>query len=132
MKYLNKTLTKGEKVIINAKMSKWSLLTPYVFGILFFYPFGIGLLFILWAHIRRATTEYGVTNKKVLNKTGLIRRNTDELRTTKIEGVDVIQGFLGRMFGYGNLVFTGTGSQAVLFKMVSNPLELKKQVQETF
>jgi len=126
MKYLNKTLTKGEKVIVNAKMSKWSLLIPVVFGIF------TAFVWTLFALIRYATTEYGVTTNKVLSKTGLIKRDTDELRTIKIEGVDVTQGYLGRMFGYGNLVFTGTGSQSVTFKMVSNPLDLKKQVQETF
>jgi uncharacterized membrane protein YdbT with pleckstrin-like domain len=126
MKYLNKTLTKGEKVVVNAKMSKWSLLFPILLALP---TLGISLLIGL---IRRATTEYGVTNNKVLSKTGLIKRDTDELRTIKIEGVDVTQGVLGRIFGYGNLVFSGTGSQSVTFKMVSNPLDLKKQVQETF
>ena len=35
------------------------------------------------------------------------------------------------IFGYGDLVFSGTGSQTVVFKMVPNPLEVKKAVQET-
>jgi len=138
MKYLNKTLSSNEKVIANPKVSKWSLFSPYLVFLIgvCFAPVtaGLSLLTIIYpivAHIFRWTTEYGVTNKKVLFKTGLIRRKTDELYTKKIEGVDVIQGIVGRIFGYGDLVFTGTGSQSVIFKMVPKPLEVKKVVQET-
>lgn len=138
MKYLKKTLSNNEVIIANPKVSKWSLLSSYIaflIGICFApITAGISLLAVIFpilAHIHRWTTEYGVTNKKVLFKTGLIRRETDELYTKKIEGVDVIQGIMGRLFGYGDLVFTGTGSQSVVFKMVPKPLEVKKAVQET-
>ena len=69
-----------------------------------------------------------ITNKKVLAKTGFISRNADELRISKVEGCDVLQGVQGRLFGYGTLVFSGTGSQKVMFKMVPDPLSIKKQV----
>jgi uncharacterized membrane protein YdbT with pleckstrin-like domain len=138
MKYLNKTLSSNETVVSNPKVSKWCLFNPYlllILGILFS-PITAGLslltvIFPIMAHFYRWTTEYGVTNKKVMFKTGWIRRKTDELYTKKIEGVDVIQGITGRMFGYGDLVFSGTGSQTVVFKWVPNPLEVKKAVQET-
>ena len=139
MKYLKKTLSKNETVVSNPKVSKWSLVAPYslfvIVGIFLAAPTaGMSLLTVIFpilAHFRRWTTEYGVTDKKVMFKTGWIRRKTDELYTKKIEGVDVVQGIQGRMFGYGDLVFSGTGSQTVVFKMVPNPLEVKKLVQET-
>ena len=138
MKYLNKTLSSNETVVSNPKVSKWCLFNPYlllILGILFS-PITAGLslltvIFPIMAHFYRWTTEYGVTNKKVMFKTGWIRRKTDELYTKKIEGVDVVQGIQGRIFGYGDLVFSRTGSQTVVFKMVPNPLEVKKLVQET-
>ena len=138
MKYLNKTLSSNETVVSNPKVSKWCLFNPYlllILGILFS-PITAGLslltvIFPIMAHFYRWTTEYGVTNKKVMFKTGWIRRKTDELYTKKIEGVDVVQGIQGRIFGYGDLVFSRTGSQTVVFKMVPNPLEVKKAVQET-
>ena len=138
MKYLKKTLSSNETVVSNPKVSKWSLFRPYLvflIGICFAAgTAGMSLLTIIFpimAHFRRWTTEYGVTNKKVMFKTGWIRRKTDELYTKKIEGVDVVQGLQGRIFGYGDLVFSGTGSQTVVFKMVPNPLDVKKAVQET-
>ena len=139
MKYLTKTLSSNETVIANPKVSKWSLVGPYSLFLIVGLPLaaptaGFSLLTIIFpimAHLYRWTTEYGVTNKKVLFKTGLIRRKTDELYTKKIEGVDVVQGIQGRIFGYGDLVFTGAGTQNVVFTMVPNPLEVKKLVQET-
>ena len=139
MKYLNKTLSSNETVGSNPKVSKWSLVGPYILFVvvgIFMAPITAGLslltvIFPIMAHFYRWTTEYGVTNKKVMFKTGWIRRKTDELYTKKIEGVDVVQGIQGRIFGYGDLVFSGTGSQTVVFKMVPNPLEVKKLVQET-
>jgi len=138
MKYLNKTLSKNETVVSNPKVSKWCLFNPYlllILGILFSpITAGISLLTVIFpimAHFYRWTTEYGVTDKKVMFKTGWIRRKTDELYTKKIEGVDVVQSITGRMFGYGDLVFSGTGSQTVVFKWVPDPLEVKKAVQET-
>ena len=138
MKYLNKTLSTSETVIANPKVTKWSLVNPYILFIIgiLIAPVTSGLslltiIFPIMAHFYRWTTEYGVTNKKVMFKTGWIRRKTDELYTKKIEGVDVVQGIQGRIFGYGDLVFSGTGSQTVVFKMVPNPLEVKKAVKET-
>ena len=139
MKYLKKTLSSNETVVSNPKVSKWSLVGPYTLFVivglcLSSVTLGMSLLTIIFpimAHFRRWTTEYGVTNKKVMFKTGWIRRKTDELYTKKIEGVDVVQGLQGRIFGYGDLVFSGTGSQTVVFKMVPNPLDVKKAVQET-
>ena len=139
MKYLKKTLSSNETVVSNPKVSKWSLVGPYTLFVivgLCLSPITLGMslltiIFPIMAHFRRGTTEYGVTNKKVMFKTGRIRRKTDELYTKKIEGVDVVQGLQGRIFGYGDLVFSGTGSQTVVFKMVPNPLDVKKAVQET-
>ena len=124
--YVKKSLTDGETIIANPKTSKWSLLTPYAIG-LGAAPFtmGISLVIPAIAHLYRWSTEYAVTTKKVLNKRGLIIRNTDELLVKKIEGVDVKQGFEGRIFGYGDITFSGTGMQTVTFKMVPNPIGIK-------
>ena len=131
MSYANKTLGKDEKIVSELKMSKWTLMFPFIVGI-GGAPFsmGITLLFPLWAIIVYLTTEFTVTNKKVLMKTGLIMRKTDELFASKIEGLDVDQGIIGRIFGFGNVSFTGTGSQRVVFFKVPNPVKAKTQLQD--
>ena len=48
-------------------------------------------------------TEIAVTNRRVIYKKGLIRFQTNEMNTDKVESVQVDQSFLGRMFDYGGV-----------------------------
>ena len=142
--YVKNSLDEGEKIIVSSEVSKWSYVGPIVVGALMFY-FGwlvkgqilAGVFYLAglgipgFAFINRWTTEYAVTDKKVLAKKGLISRNVDELRISKVEGCDVLQGIQGRVMGYGTLIFSGTGSQKVMFEMVPDPLSIKKQVDRS-
>lgn len=92
----------------------------------------LGATIMVWYTIFYLTTEYVVTNKKVLMKRGFIFRRTDELYIKKLEGVDVDQSILGRILGFGNLIFSGTGSQKVVFEIVPEPLKQKIQAQDLF
>src|SRR5277367_6037582 len=56
----------------------------------------IGLITALPPWIRSSSSEFAITNKRVLIKIGLIRRHSLELLLPRIEGIGVDQGFLGR------------------------------------
>ena len=58
-------------------------------------------------------------------KKGIISVKTDELRNVKIESVSVRQTIMGRILGYGDIIFTGSGNQQVFFYTVSNPARIK-------
>lgn len=88
---------------------------------------------VIWAAVRGiayVTSEFGVTNRRILIKTGLIRRNSIETLLAKIEGISVNQGIFGRVFGYGTITVTGTGGSRSSFKRVANALELRRRIQE--
>ena len=142
MSYTKKTLASGEQVISINKNSRWGYLNALVNGaglgmlISFYDPaygfaFALGLFllmsFFVW--YSRWTCEFSVTNKKVLSKSGLISRSTDELLLSKIEGVDIRQPMLGRIFGYGSIFITGPGVQSVCFLGIDNPIDVKNQIQ---
>ena len=76
------------------------------------------------------SSEFAVTDRRVLTKTGLIRRRTRELRLAKVESIELDQGVFGRLLGYGALVVTGTGGTRASFKRLPDPLELQQCVQE--
>lgn len=61
----------------------------------------IVLLFGLWslagAWIEQATTEIAVTTRRVIQKRGLIRRQTGEMNMEKVESVIVDQSILGQL-----------------------------------
>jgi len=63
----------------------------------------------LHAVIERRTSEFAVTNKRVLIKTGLVRRHSLETLLSKIESIGVAQSILGRILGFGTIVISGNG-----------------------
>src|SRR3970282_1297220 len=73
----------------------------------------IAFLAAIPAWIERRTSEFAVTNKRVIVKIGWIRRRSDETLLTKIEGIEVIQGVWARMLNYGPIIITGTGGSRV-------------------
>src|ERR1700748_2631852 len=100
MSYIDQSLGDGETVIARAHFSwVYSLLAwlaLIVLGI-----FVIGIVIFLSMMIRKWTTEIGVTSHRFVEKKGLFSLHTNEIALNNIEGVQVHQGMLGKIFGYG-------------------------------
>ena len=90
---------------------------------------GIGLLLAIGPAIRYVSSEFAVTDKRVLAKHGFIERESIETLLTKIEAISVDQGIVGRVFGYGSITITGTGGTEESFPRISQPLEFRRQIQ---
>jgi len=89
----------------------------------------IGLLHFVLSYIYFISSEFGLTNQRVIVKTGLFSRTTMELFLKKVESVQVHQSILGRALGYGTVLITGTGGNSDPFKAICDPLRFKEQVQ---
>jgi uncharacterized membrane protein YdbT with pleckstrin-like domain len=81
------------------------------------------------SHLTRTTSEFVVTNRRVLIKVGVLSRHTLEMLLQRVETVGVDQTLLGRLFGYGSIVVTGTGGTHEPFRGIAQPLEFRRQVQ---
>ena len=90
----------------------------------------LALITAIPAWVERRTSEFAVTNKRVIVKIGWIRRRSDETLLTKIEGIEVIQGIWARMLNYGTIVITGTGGSREPFTRIAAPLLFRRKVQE--
>lgn len=118
-KYVEDNLVKDENVVYEAKLhwilfvSLRALITLFIAPIIAF-----------------TTSEFAITNKRVIIKVGLIRRRTLEMNLQKIESVNINQGILGRMLGYGTITIVGTGGTRESFPQIANPLEFRKRFQE--
>jgi len=75
------------------------------------------------------TSEFAITNKRVIIKTGLIRRKTLEMNLSKIETVGVEQSILGRILDYGTITLIGTGGTHESFPNIMNPLEFERNLE---
>jgi uncharacterized membrane protein YdbT with pleckstrin-like domain len=87
---------------------------------------GAVLLIKHWWH--RWTTEVAVTDRRVIYKTGFIKRRTVEMHMDKVESVDVDQTILGRILDYGDITIRGTGETLETLPMIDHPLEFRNHV----
>jgi uncharacterized membrane protein YdbT with pleckstrin-like domain len=77
--------------------------------------------------LTNVSTEIGITNRRIILKTGIISRKIIELSHQKIEGINIYQAFWGRIFGYGTVTFTGTGTANEVLNYVKNPMLFRKK-----
>jgi uncharacterized membrane protein YdbT with pleckstrin-like domain len=76
------------------------------------------------------TSEFGITNYRVVFKVGFIRRRMIEILLAKVETITIDQPLLGRLLGYGTLVVLGTGGSKVTFPRIRAPLEFRQHIYE--
>ena len=82
----------------------------------------------VWIYITKTTSEFCVTNKRVVIKVGFIERRTVETMLGKVETIGVEQGMVGRIFDFGTILVVGTGGTQEPFHNISDPLEFRRQV----
>ena len=118
-KYVNNHLIRDESVAFETKFH-WVIF------------FTLKSLFTLtispW--IQRALSEFVITNRRIIIKTGFIARSTFEMNLSKIETVNVDQSVMGRILNYGSITIIGTGGTKETFHNISKPLEFRKAFQE--
>jgi uncharacterized membrane protein YdbT with pleckstrin-like domain len=100
----------------------------YSWGVVGLFAVAGGLIALFVAWLKRATTEIAVTNRRIIYKTGLIRRNTIEMNMDKVETVDVEQSVLGRILGYGTVTIKGTGAGIEPLRKIDRPIDLRNSV----
>ena len=149
MGYLEKNLLPGETVEYRAHLHPIIFLQPAFFALLglsfvvfSFVGMGLSYLWVLGAvillyaavvgagrAIHYLSSEFAITNKRVVIKVGFINRKTLEMVLTKVETIRVDQSVLGRVLNFGTIVVTGTGGTNEPFASIANPLEFRRQVQ---
>jgi uncharacterized membrane protein YdbT with pleckstrin-like domain len=146
--YIEQSLTPDEQITLRGNLSRAMFVAPIVFtllGIIVFVAvwnlkgfisigciailvFLGGLASLLRAVITYTTTEFAVTNKRIIAKTGFLRHRSLELILTKVESIEVNQTMLERIFDYGVIVVIGTGSTKESFPNIASPMEFRKQI----
>ena len=86
------------------------------------------MLVMTW--IQWLTTEYSSTDKRILIKSGLLVTQLREMPLAKVEALLVTQGVFGKLFGYGTLVFKGSGGTKRRCDDIEEPFDFYKRIQE--
>ena len=147
MSYIDRNLIDGERVVYRTRLhwlvfampilvtvvvllpAAWFLLDSPNWQGFAWVPLVVALLVLLPAFIKRQSSDFAVTNKRVMMKSGVMTTRSVELLLNKIEAIAVDQSLVGRMFGYGNIVVTGSGGTREAFSQIQSPLEFRRAVQ---
>lgn len=148
MSYTEETLSAGEEIRETAELHWINYIEPFFISLIFFGGFVLyfafpqirnhfvaeaAILYLgLWSaynFLKLHKTEMVVTNKRVVLCTGVFSIKTEELKTSKVESIEVRQSVFGHLFGYGTICFSGTGLSKVFFEDVRSPLALKSRLE---
>ena len=127
MSYIDETLVGSEEIKYITNFH-WTYSMGMWFWLIFFGWMGIGVIIFLIMFIHKKTTELGVTTSRIVKKSGWISRKTEELSLGRIEEMNLTQGILGRVLGYGKIQINGTGGSYILTHSIDDPMEFRKAI----
>ena len=142
--YVRNTLLQKESVVFHSRIHSAILIPDLAKGVLVActtaallhdwkmdsLPLYIVSASALPALMKILTSEFAITDKRVLMKSGFISRHSQELFVNKVESVVVNQSILGRLLGYGTVIVGGTGGFKEVWPFVAKPIELRYSIQK--
>ena len=153
--YLTTILQDGEKIIHHFHVAdifrKILFISNIIFGILFLLPlllififaptdeFGARVLVIiilpliispfLYVYLVTIFTEYLITDKRIMVKTGIFSRNVKEMNLNSVETVTVKEGIIDRIIKTGTIRVTGRGNEEICLKGIDEPAIVRQKVE---
>ena len=124
----------GVAVALLAVVAYWFSETRLLTGIWRYTAYALALVAIfllIQQWLQWWVTEIAVTDRRVIYKKGLIRRQTNEMNMDKVESVQIDQSILGRMLDYGDVTILGTGEGFETLRTISSPIELRNSITGT-
>lgn len=130
MSYLDESLAPGETVVARFNLH-WTAKGWLILGIVLI-PVVIGIFITIYEWLRLRGIEQAVTSQRVVLKTGIIGRQTKEIRLSAVETVDMHQSAWGRILGFGNVNVTGRGESDLTFVRVADPVAVKRAIETAY
>lgn len=125
MQYVERTLAADEEILAVGHFH-WTYMVVSLLWLILLGWAIIGIVIFVKRWMYEATTEVAVTNRRFVFKRGFISRHTDEFSTQRIEGVNLTQGFWGRILNFGRLHIRGSGIGEVDLPTIARPLEFRR------
>jgi uncharacterized membrane protein YdbT with pleckstrin-like domain len=145
MSYLENNLIQSENVVYQANIHWFLVVRPALLlalGVSFYsvldagFIHWIGIILLIFGLLSLAErlsikigSLYAVTNKRIILKSGIIKRDALELMLNKCEGIRVNQGIWGRIAGFGTIIVT-TGGATNSYRFVADPMKFRNRINE--
>jgi uncharacterized membrane protein YdbT with pleckstrin-like domain len=146
--YLKKVLSPGERVIyvvrqhglfLFGRMFLWLVLAAAIVGLTMMLtvgatalpPIGLGflilpLLVIWWQYLEWSNHGYYLTNRRVIQMTGVFNKVVIDSLLEKLNDIKTDQSLLGRIFDYGDVeILTANEVGNNVFRHIAHPLRFK-------
>ena len=124
MSYIEESLSSGEEIRAIFQFH-WVAKLPMILWMVLI----ITIPLAIWEWLKLRFTEMGVTNKRVILKTGIVSRHSEEMKISSIETVEIEQGILGRLLGFGTVKVTGKGISDLVFTRINDPMDVKRRIE---
>ncbi len=86
-----------------------------------------GLVVLLWTILQYLNLEYVLTNRRVIEVSGVLNKKSTDSSLEKINDAVLTQSIFGRIFGFGDLdILTASESGISRFRMLVQPVEFKR------
>lgn len=87
------------------------------------------LAFLFWAYLwlEYITSDFAITNKRVMMREGFFNRHANEMRLSAISQVNVDQSLLGQMLNYGTVSINAFGAYDA-YQLIANAFQFQKTV----
>jgi uncharacterized membrane protein YdbT with pleckstrin-like domain len=128
MRYVDESLAPGEEILARGRwpglfwFGAWAALI--VLGIAI-----VGIFIFVRSAVIMKTTDFAVTNKRIILKRGWLNRETRELAVQSVEGVSLDQSWWARLWNYGRVVVTGTGDAVIVFPPMADPVTFRRAIE---
>ena len=129
MSYIDESLVEGETLIHRARVSWWSQVPLLLLGMVTL-VIVVGIVFLAMAWIRVRSTELAITNRRVIAKSGFVKRHTVEINLDKVEALKVEQGVWGRFLNFGTIFISGAGTSVAPIRDIADPLVFRRKFME--
>lgn len=101
---------------------------PLIGGLAFLPALAVALLVLgKWVVLR--SHEYVLTDRRVIQQTGIVSKRSMDSRLDKINNVEHQQTLWGRLLGYGDVwIDTASETGTTMFRQIADPLEFKRAI----
>lgn len=141
MSYIENNLVPGEEILYKGKISPFSCINLWIIvGILLLLIgfgnqnssiIGIGFViivgWIIYLITTILTTEFAMTNKRLIGKGGFIKRYSFEQHLDRIDSVEIAQSIIGRIFNFGYIGYNTAGAKNGI-NGIAKPMDLKNKI----
>lgn len=138
--YVEKSLAEGEEIVSQGTwpLAYWtfawllvgvSAIAGFLSLVYLGWLVAVALIWFALVAVHMSTTQFAVTNQRVALKRGWLTLHTQELAVSNIEEVRVEQTLIGRLFGFGRVIVTGTGEGVIAFPPMGHPIRFRQAIE---